>query len=244
MGYFPANSNYYGSPVFYLLPFIEQQNLWNEVLQENAASNKSPVNPWNGSSFGYSLVVKTYICPSDPSMVNGAVPKAYTPPPAAGCSYAANVFVFGQSVVTSSPGTIPPTASVTISSGPSGVGGGSMIAGGSAIPASFPDGTSNTIMWTEKYGNCGSGGSIWSSTNSDGSQNFVPLIGLSGYPSYFQIMPTQGTCNYQLPSSGHTAAIQAGLGDGSVRTVSTGVSQNTWWMALIPNDGNVQPSDW
>jgi hypothetical protein len=100
-------------------------------------------------------------------------------------------------------------------------------------------------MWTEKYGNCTSkGGSIWASTNSDNSQNFVPLIGLSGVPSYFQIQPTQGNCNYQLPQGGHTATIQAGLGDGSVRNVSQGMSQYTWWMALIPNDGNPLPSDW
>src|SRR5262245_20518482 len=31
MGYFPATSGYYGSPFWFLLPFIEQQNLWNEI---------------------------------------------------------------------------------------------------------------------------------------------------------------------------------------------------------------------
>jgi hypothetical protein len=35
-----------------------------------------------------------------------------------------------------------------------------------------------------------------------------------------------------------------GLADGSVRTVSQGVSVNTWWLALLPNDGLPMPSDW
>jgi hypothetical protein len=35
-----------------------------------------------------------------------------------------------------------------------------------------------------------------------------------------------------------------GLGDGSVRTVASGISLTTWWSACIPNDGNVLGADW
>jgi hypothetical protein len=38
--------------------------------------------------------------------------------------------------------------------------------------------------------------------------------------------------------------IQVGLGDGSVRTVSTSISVTTWANAVSPNDGNVLGSDW
>ena len=65
------------------------------------------------------------------------------------------------------------------------------------------------------------------------------------YPSAPLIGVNPSTCsNYQLPSSSHTAVIMAGLGDASVRTVSQGVSSNTWWLALLPNDGLPMPSDW
>jgi hypothetical protein len=75
------------------------------------------------------------------------------------------------------------------------------------------------------------------------ADNYSPIIGLT-YPNYFQIQPTQATCNFQLPSTGHTAVIMAGLGDGSVRAVSQGTSSTTWFLALVPNDGLPMPSDW
>jgi hypothetical protein len=38
--------------------------------------------------------------------------------------------------------------------------------------------------------------------------------------------------------------MQAGLGDGSVRTVSSGVSPTTWYLANHPSDGQSMPADW
>jgi len=61
-----------------------------------------------------------------------------------------------------------------------------------------------------------------------------PVIGLN-----------PGTCSvWWLPSSQHTAVIQVGMGDGSARQVSSGVSQTTWQAATIPNDGKPLGSDW
>jgi hypothetical protein len=45
-------------------------------------------------------------------------------------------------------------------------------------------------------------------------------------------------------NSPHTGGIQVGLGDGSVRMVSPGVSTATWWFALTPNAGDILGSDW
>jgi len=36
----------------------------------------------------------------------------------------------------------------------------------------------------------------------------------------------------------------AGLGDGSVRSIPSGISQLTFNLAMIPNDGLPMPSDW
>jgi hypothetical protein len=36
----------------------------------------------------------------------------------------------------------------------------------------------------------------------------------------------------------------AGIGDGSVRPLTQGMSQNTFNLALIPNDGLPMPPDW
>jgi len=47
-----------------------------------------------------------------------------------------------------------------------------------------------------------------------------------------------------LAQSQHTAVVQVCMGDGSARGVSTAVSQNTWLLALQPNDGQPLGSDW
>jgi hypothetical protein len=44
--------------------------------------------------------------------------------------------------------------------------------------------------------------------------------------------------------SNHTGVVMTGLGDGSVRPLSLGVSQVTYNLALIPNDGLPLGSDW
>src|SRR5262249_39643256 len=129
------------------------------------------------------------------------------------------------------------------------------------IPASLPDGTSNTILYTERYGQCGKGGGVWAADGNIAlymnpippgafyalwADLWTPIIGLTGYPSMFQIQPNpwNSACNYTLPSSGHTSVILTSLGDGSVRTVSQGVSTTTWWLALVPDDGYPMPSYW
>jgi hypothetical protein len=45
-------------------------------------------------------------------------------------------------------------------------------------------------------------------------------------------------------ASAHTAVVLAGLGDGSVRPLSQGMSQLTYNLALVPSDGLPLGSDW
>jgi len=56
--------------------------------------------------------------------------------------------------------------------------------------------------------------------------------------------PWQTACKACIASTGHTAGILAGLGDASVRICNQGMSDTTWWMALVPDDGNPLPPDW
>ena len=63
-------------------------------------------------------------------------------------------------------------------------------------------------------------------------------------PFQIQPLPFNSNCDPRLPSSGHTAAMQVGLGDGSVRGVSAGISPRTWWSAVTPTGGEVLGSDW
>jgi prepilin-type N-terminal cleavage/methylation domain-containing protein len=144
IGLFPSNSLNLGPITFYILPFIEQQNLWNLAL----ASNGYRVSNNNGVQ---AAIIKTYICPSDSSYTQEA-PNNF----AFGC-YAANAMVFSKGTFNGAPGDYlnyyvtgrdPSGVNLVDSTYPIGE-------GGKSIPRSYPDGTSNTIFWTEKYARCG-----------------------------------------------------------------------------------------
>lgn len=71
---------------------------------------------------------------------------------------------------------------------------------------------------------------------------------LTGAASKFQVSPiTSGanaTCDPRLASAPRLAGILVGLGDGSCRLVSASVDPNTWWAACTPDQGEVLGSDW
>jgi type II secretory pathway pseudopilin PulG len=208
--------------LMWLLPYIEQQNLYNTVKK---VGTEGQINP--------TAVVPIFQCPSDVTLNTG--PGALNVNIAVFSSYAANGQVFG---------TIKTSEGINVTS---------MIEnGGNRFPASIPDGTSNTIFFTEKVAYCSNptGATEWNDT---GIGHLSPLIGNSGSgvgltgcsPNIqAQISITNSNnCLYYWPSSCH-AVLLAGMGDGSVRSISSSMSQNTFNIALVPNDGLPLPSDW
>jgi hypothetical protein len=254
IGIFPNSSILnYGPVTFYLLPFIEQGNIWDR-------SNINGAHVSNNNSV-QSSVIKTYICPSDPSYTPEA-PNNF----ALSC-YAANALAFSKATYNNGAGnfmacyvTGPDPSSVALIDNTYPV-----CIGGKRIPSSFPDGTSNTIFFTEKYARCGppangndfTGSTQWADRfavysgafigfypNPNTNPSSVPVnFGLNGY---FQIQPNpwQTNCVSTVASTAHPAGIMAALGDGSVRLCQAGMSPQTWWMALVPDDGNPLGADW
>jgi prepilin-type N-terminal cleavage/methylation domain-containing protein len=239
-GPFPPNSGSFATghtgnfgPIFYwLLPYVEQQNLFNTTLTPAGAYN-------SGYGTAHTVPIPLYLCPSDPSTSSPAqcLPQG-GPGPNGGwalCSYAANATVFSE-VSYATPGDF---MSAYVSD----------LWAGSATLSTIPDGTSNTIFFTEKYTQCGSGNNYGCNQWAD---RFDILNGpYVGYPNagtaaYFQIQPNpwQTACVFERASTAHTGGILTALGDGSVRVCSQGMSPTTWWQALVPNDGLPLPSDW
>jgi prepilin-type N-terminal cleavage/methylation domain-containing protein len=118
------------------------------------------------------------------------------------------------------------------------------------FPATISDGTSNTIMVTEKLSHCNSG---------NYSDNYWPDWGPiilssdegdpTGAASIPQFQPpgvgnNTANCDGGRASTPHTGGIQTGLFDGSVRGVGSGISGTTWWWAATPNGGEVLGSNW
>jgi prepilin-type N-terminal cleavage/methylation domain-containing protein len=185
----------------------------------------------------YGTPVKTFLCPSDPAGGDGMSPTQNDGAgPWASSNYAANYLVFGD----------PPSARTE---------------GAPRLAASFPDGTSNTVLFAERYRACGSAGDInasstygclWSDSNWQWRPSFcVNTVSqtppAAGYApcALFQVRPNMLTeCDTSRAQSTHTGGMPVCLGDGSVRFVSAGVSAATWAAACDPRDGQSLGADW
>jgi hypothetical protein len=251
MGYFPpggtSTTSLWAGPHVFILPFIEQQNIYNGMmaLVQGGADTHNPV--WDYAAYQVPVGIKTFTCPSDSSMLAS---KTYY------CSYAVNGLLFGVGTI-SGPvvaGTTP-TAGSNILAGTTISGGdGSNSAGGASFPASLADGTSNTIVWIEKIAQCGTQvyantgwkpDTTWPNTTLDWPTLAAVGVFVTPPNAAFQIGASQSTCSsFGNASTGHTGAILAGLGDGSVKTIAQGMGSYTYNLALIPNDGLVLGSDW
>jgi hypothetical protein len=233
-GWYPGSSgtagNGQGNPFFHLLPYLEQGALY----RSSALPGSGPI---FSAGFGlYFRPIKTYLCPSDPGVTPAGMAVIGPPPQttgwAAGC-YAANAQVFG--LVAN-----PLTGAL------------SSYQGCATIPTSFSDGTSQTILFTEKYATCGNGGSVWDEY-SPGSTFYpwMPLLedsgrgaGAVGAGSKFQLRPSPTTCNPILSQTAHSGGILVCLADGSLKTVTVAVSGTTWWAACTPAASDLLAADW
>jgi prepilin-type N-terminal cleavage/methylation domain-containing protein len=230
----------FGSTFFHILPYIEQDNLYKSSLVDPTAD------PWRLPAGGYycwnsniyNTGVKTYTCPSDftnPVGTSGAGNWGTA-------SYAYNYQVFDVGMYTWQDGDW--------GSGHT-----------ARFPAGITDGTSNTIFFTEKYGQ--PSGDPWSvnwggNTWWEWSPKFA--ADLQGPAAKFLAQPSvqycdatrvtghfaganQNVCS-QTSESPHTAGINCGMGDGSVRFVANAISGATWWAACTPRGGETLGSDW
>jgi Protein of unknown function (DUF1559) len=106
--------------------------------------------------------------------------------------------------------------------------------------ATFQDGTSNTMVFAERYQECNETPCGWGYSS---LYSWAPMFGYYSYGK-FQQQPTQAECDPALAQSLDPAGITVGIGDGSVRFVSNTISPETWWNATDPADGNILGPDW
>ncbi len=253
----PTNSNsvhfpnVHAATHVFILPYIEQDNLFKLMISNNTPIAYTPVNGSNA----FQKVVPTYICPSDPSVSDGVRSDTY-----AGTSYGVNVQVFGNlKNVLGQQQPNPP---------------GNSWDGGLTI-ARIPDGSSNTILFNHVYAECGPGaeGAAWGQsagfkqlmptaasafpypmTRSDilGMTNSNTHVAFQNMPAPYKQAPNPNSptqvpsigCNYQIPATPHSSAFMCLLGDASVRSLVPSISLQTYWQACMPNDGLPMPTDW
>ncbi|HTU89859.1 MAG TPA: DUF1559 domain-containing protein [Gemmataceae bacterium] len=192
-----------GTLQYFLLPFLEQQNLYNSVAMSSDYAQNTPL--------------KVFMSPSDPTMPSSGL-VIMMGETCGACSYASNYVVFGNN------------------------------AGGSAkIPSTFSDGTSNTIVFGERFTVCDGMAVGWQ-------------MGMCGnpptWPYYYsvpadylelplpQLAPNVNACDPSQLQSPYVSGLMVGLGDGSVRLVSSAISPYSWNLALNPADGLAFDNSW
>jgi prepilin-type N-terminal cleavage/methylation domain-containing protein len=223
-----------GSLFYWILPYVEQNNLYASTATSGG---------WGGSQ---STPIKLFQCPADPTQQNGMCVNSLNinPPLLAASSYALNFQLFGGSQdnsTTTTPGDCISTYTI----------------------ANIPDGTSNTIMFAERAASnnrfsASSSPSLYYGMNSwawpvADAYDSLPLFS-AGFARPVQgILPPQFNPTgmtganppmWQTCQGFHTSLCIVGMGDGSVRAVSSGVGNNTWTDAVLPADGNPLGSDW
>jgi prepilin-type N-terminal cleavage/methylation domain-containing protein len=218
----PGNTR--GTIQFFMLPFLEAGSVENEVAKLDSDS-------W---FCGFSI--KGYVGPADPSQTpNGLID---TGSPRYGDSYAPNEWVFDTQALNGDTGHTQINQTVPVAS----------------IPRSFGDGLSNTIIFAEKYTVCGPAGNsvasfYWGETGGSCNREGGPG-GNGSIPGFYTLNTPQNKppyangCNPCSLQATYAGGILVGLGDGSVRLVSSGVSVTTWANAITPNDGAPLGSDW
>ena len=200
-----------------LLPLLEQGNLYRQIVQ---TSSTGPSNYY----------VPQYVSPADPTLREED--KRGGP-----ASYAANPWAFEP---------------------------------GMTMVASYRDGTSNTLAFAEHYTRCGAGpqhiqymypwfgmaiGTLRPATFADPDYG-DPYPITSGNPPTarashpiqpaiptFQVAPRPDDCNPRVAQTPHLGGMLVGLMDGSVRTLSPGISPPTYWGSITPAGGEVL-TDW
>jgi prepilin-type N-terminal cleavage/methylation domain-containing protein len=244
IGYTPlATNGVWGHHFFHLLPYLEQDNLYQRAWGPVALTTGPITMYFPGNNYVYSQPLSVFVCPSDPSVGPGGVVTVHGIPWGASC-YAVN----SQAVKDRFRG------------GPQGK---------ARMPADFPNGTSNTILYAEKYARCAStsmrldGGNLWAycvpkditlpPPFNPPLNPFHPTFAIDRYfgnrnatgsGSIFQVQPTPGNCDPTRASTSHAGGMLVGLADGSVRTLAPSMSPDTWWAALTPSGGEVLGSDW
>ena len=217
-----------GTPYYYMLPFVEQQNVYTFMQTRHYDSW------WCGWE------IKVYASPADPSAPADNKPDGSSP--RFGTSYAPNEYVLRLGAVTWWPDrNFAPVAKLpaTILDGTSNT----MAFAEKRMMCPVKNGA--VFYWGETGGPCYRTGSdpvglgsmpgvySWSTQNGNG----LPLL-----PP--QINPPINNCNPCLLNSSTDGGILVATFDGSVHIAGQGISQLTWQNLILPTDGLALGPDW
>ncbi len=249
--YYPNQFNNYpitggnGPVFFHILPYMEQDTVykstqWREVWPSNYGPDQSN-RQWNKGDVYIDVYwavnarnkpVKAFYAPGDP-----------TNDPASGrTSYTVNYDAFDDRMRHDRNNPSLNNADW----------------GPMRYPSNFTDGTSSTIMFAEQYsqwtwnippvGLQNIDRNWWDDSVFTGfDETYNPKTGTWGFaprsPPAFQVRPRKDQVDPGVPQALSYGGLQVGMADGSVRTVSPGVSMRTWMALCTPSGKDIPGND-
>jgi prepilin-type N-terminal cleavage/methylation domain-containing protein len=229
-----------GSWLVHLLPYLEQNNLFQQF--QNVAALNSGTDGFAAYDALTTTPVKAFLCPSDGSNPTNTMPEGGTA--YASSSYAGNVMVFNPVRLGSLVTAMPDGTSNTVMAAER------LLYCDVSVQLYFSSaGTKFTGPgWAWIYPDHGDG-SLWAafgwrSASVSGSGTVSDLrTDFADGSVPFQVSVRPSNCDIFITQSVHPT-MQVALGDGSVRGCSAGMSATTWIQACTPNDGAVLGADW
>jgi prepilin-type N-terminal cleavage/methylation domain-containing protein len=214
---------------YHLLPFIEGNNIWNlTAIGGTCVENSSPAAS-NPAFLPYN------------SPLDGTQGDATDGASHGVTNYLANPWAFGLPAPTNQPSTTPATYTLPVPPTTSPPTGG---AGYTRMPASFGQGTSNTVIYATATAKCNNSTTwhFWAggpATAPKYSSSFTVTVRPQAYGT---LVAGSGTCSQ--PHELSPAGAQVAMGDASVRSVNSGVSQQSWNLVINPQSTTPIPSNW
>lgn len=233
-----------------LLPYIEQENLSADYVLFKTKG--IPARNMSYTGAGTDHIVKTYLSPADPTVGDQRVDLGRS-------SYAINAqaFVGGPKLATSFPDGLSNTIA---------------LAEHYAVCESTSLGYTTLFIYGVSYNSpsdtlifpnhplvipanhrttfADSGPAIRRYNPEDPGDAYPitagsPPVSLSSIKGLtFQVRPSIKECDPRIPQTPHSSAMLAALCDGSVRTLSKGMSETTFWAAVTPAGGETLGNDW
>lgn len=245
-----------------ILPYVEQGPLFDRVRTDPHAFRDPVTNLYDagmgsGAGGGYGPInnpvstirVNFFVCPSD---ITADFIHDTNWAPGGNVTYAANFQVFGNLKAQTAAGWdrtgLAPQGKTRVTD--------------------ILDGTSNTILFAERYAYCldaatgNERNNIWDhwdrydeDTPGFTMRGLVMVPGntdqLDGPASKFQVAPSYkpipgGTnnCSWRLAQTSHQNGMNVALADGSARSIAGNISADTWWAACTINAGDIVGTDW
>ena len=244
-----------GTWLVHVLPYIDQAALWQKMFW----SDQKPMVFNSALSYPpYTTYAKTilpiFLCPSDFTIMNGGAQQDGW----GSASYSGNVMVFDPIAPKSLLNAMPHGTSNTVIIAERYMNCGTTDTSNSSDPnyagelVSFFDSPAWAFIWPLKGSGTTTPGFGWYTAGYKKQWNvtggfqtdFSGIPPKGSVPIAFQTVPSAGNCWAGVTQTAHSAGMVAGLGDGSVRTISPTISVTTWVRACTPNDGNPLGSDW